>query len=166
MLVHTCPWLMPDCPPLPFPFLVPTVYITTFKDDITNQVHSLIQAYPFSPPPSAAVAGPSTQSLLKQWVSIFFMLPAKLAISYRNKFPFFDKWKETFRFWASGCHVKGPLPPPPLHTRYSYEEMHAPGQNWGVVTWQVLFFLPRVAGFPRPRSHMTWIFRFLVLFAK
>jgi hypothetical protein len=24
------------------------------------------------------------------------------------------------------------------------------------VTWQVLFFLPRVAGFQQPRSHMTW----------
>ncbi len=22
--------------------------------------------------------------------------------------------KETFKFWASGCHVKGPLPPSPL----------------------------------------------------
>ncbi len=28
--------------------------------------------------------------------------------------------KETFKFWASGCHVKRPLPPPP-HTRYCYE---------------------------------------------
>jgi hypothetical protein len=36
----------------------------------------------------------------------------------------------------------------------------------GVVIWQVLFFLPRVAGFPQPRSHMTWIFGFLVLFAE
>jgi hypothetical protein len=40
------------------------------------------------------------------------MLHAKLAISYRNIFTFFDKLKETFKFWASGCHVKGPLHPP------------------------------------------------------
>jgi hypothetical protein len=40
------------------------------------------------------------------------MLPAKLAISYMNMFTFFDKLKETFKFKASGCHVKGPLPPP------------------------------------------------------
>jgi hypothetical protein len=43
------------------------------------------------------------------------MLPAKLAISYRNIFTFFDKLKETFKFWASGCHVKGTLPPPCAH---------------------------------------------------
>jgi hypothetical protein len=34
----------------------------------------------------------------------------------------------------------------------------------GAMTWQVLFFLPRVAGFPRPRSHMTWIFQFFWYF--
>jgi hypothetical protein len=37
------------------------------------------------------------------------MLPAKLAISYMNIFTFFDKLKETFKFWAIGCHFKGPL---------------------------------------------------------
>ncbi len=30
--------------------------------------------------------------------------------------------------------------------------------------WQVQFFLPRVAGFPRLRSHKTWTFGFLVFF--
>jgi hypothetical protein len=40
------------------------------------------------------------------------MLPAKLAISYMNIFTFFDNLKETIKFWAIGCHVKGPLPPP------------------------------------------------------
>jgi hypothetical protein len=45
------------------------------------------------------------------------MLPAKLAISYRNIFTIFDKLKETFKFWASGCRVKGPLPPPPPRTQ-------------------------------------------------
>ncbi len=42
-------------------------------------------------------------------------LPAKLAIRYRNIFSFFDILKRTFKFWASDCHVKGPLPPPPKH---------------------------------------------------
>jgi hypothetical protein len=94
------------------------------------------------------------------------MLPAKLTISYRNIFTFFDKLKETFKFWASSYHVKGPLPPFPPHTRYCYEDLHAPGHKWGAMTWQVLFFLPRVAGFPRPRSHLTWIFGFFVLFSE
>ncbi len=44
------------------------------------------------------------------------MLHAKLAISYMNIFTIFYKLKETLKFWAIGCHVKGPLPPP-LHTR-------------------------------------------------
>ncbi len=44
------------------------------------------------------------------------MLPAKLAISNMNIFTFFDKLKETLKFWDIGCHVKGP-PPPPLCTR-------------------------------------------------
>jgi hypothetical protein len=26
-------------------------------------------------------------------------------------FTFFDKLKETLKFWASGCHFKGHLPP-------------------------------------------------------
>jgi hypothetical protein len=43
------------------------------------------------------------------------MLPAKLTISYRIIFTLFDKLKETFKFWASSCHVKGPLPPPSAH---------------------------------------------------
>jgi hypothetical protein len=34
------------------------------------------------------------------------------------------------------------------------------------MTWQVLFFLPRVAGFSPPKSHRTWIFGFLKLFAE
>ncbi len=49
------------------------------------------------------------------------MLPAKLAIIYRNIFTFFHMLKETSKFWASGCHV----------TRYCYGELRAPGQNWG-----------------------------------
>ncbi len=53
-------------------------------------------AYPSSPPHIQA--------------SILFMLPAKLAISYTNIFPFFKNDK----FWANGCHVKGSLPAP-LH---------------------------------------------------
>jgi hypothetical protein len=76
--------------------------------------------------------------------------------------------KETFKFWANGCHVKGPLPTPPPRTqdtviKSSVRQVRIGG---GGITWQVLFFLPRVAGFPRPRSHMTWIFGFLVLFAE
>jgi hypothetical protein len=34
----------------------------------------------------------------------------------------------------------------------------AKSEQGGGLTWQVLFFLPRVAEFPRPKSHMTWIF--------
>jgi hypothetical protein len=87
------------------------------------------------------------------------MFPAKVAISYMNIFTFFDNLKETVKFWVIGCHVKGPLPPP-LRTK------HQVRTGGGGVTWQVLFFLPRVAGFPRPRSHMNCIFGFLVLFAE
>jgi hypothetical protein len=36
----------------------------------------------------------------------------------------------------------------------------------GAMTWQVLFFLPRVAGFPQPRPHMTWIFGFFGTFCR
>ncbi len=84
------------------------------------------------------------------------MLPAKVAISYMNIFTFFDNLKETIKFWAIGCHVKGPLPPPSVPSVGS--------ELGGAVTWQVLFILPKVAGFPRPRSHMTCIFGFFVLF--
>ncbi len=36
--------------------------------------------------------------------------------NYLNEYVyFFDNLKETFKFQATGCHVKGPLPPPPPH---------------------------------------------------
>jgi hypothetical protein len=54
------------------------------------------------------------------------------------------------------------LPPP--HTKYSYKELRAPGKNLGGRDMVGPIFLPRVAGFPSPRSHMTWTLRFLVLF--
>jgi hypothetical protein len=59
------------------------------------------------------------------------------------------------------------LLPSPLRTQDTVTKsyMHQV-RTRGAVIWQVLFFLHRVAGFPRPRSHMTWIFRFLVLFAE
>jgi hypothetical protein len=94
------------------------------------------------------------------------MLPAKLTISYKNIFTFFDKFKETFKFWASSCQVKG-LSSSPLCTQDTVTKSCVRQvRTGGVVIWQVLFFLPRVAGFPQPRSHMTWIFGFLVLFAE
>ncbi len=57
-------------------------------------------------------------------------------------------------------------PPSPLQTQDTVMQscMHQV-RTGGAITWQVLFFLPRVAVFPQPRSHMTWIFIFLVLFA-
>ncbi len=63
-------------------------------------------------PHTTVVTGPSTQSLLTRYISILFMLPAKLAIIYRNIFTFIYILKETFKLWASSCHVKGPLPLP------------------------------------------------------
>jgi hypothetical protein len=36
----------------------------------------------------------------------------------------------------------------------------------GAVTWQVLFFLPGVAGFPRPRPQMTWVFQIFGTFCR
>jgi hypothetical protein len=41
-----------------------------------------------------------------------------------------DKLKEIFKFWAMGCHVKGPLHPPP-HTRHCYKELRVPDQYLG-----------------------------------
>ncbi len=79
------------------------------------------------------------------------MLPAKLAISFRNIFTFFDKLKETLEFLAIGCHVKGPLPPP-LRIQDITKSCMRQVRTEGAMTWQVLFFLPRVAGFPRPKS--------------
>jgi hypothetical protein len=75
--------------------------------------------------------------------------------------------KETFKFWASGYHVKGPLsPPPPAHKILLGRAACARSEGGGGVRWQVLFFLPRVSGFPWPRSHMTWVFGFFILFAE
>jgi hypothetical protein len=37
-------------------------------------------------------------------------------------------------------------------------------QTRGAITWQVLIFLPMVAGFPQPRSHTTWILIFWYFF--
>jgi hypothetical protein len=85
------------------------------------------------------------------------MLLAKLAISYRNIFTFFDKLKEIFKFWASGCHVKSPLPPPTPHTRCCYGELCALGQLGGR-NMAGPIYLPMDAGFARPRPPMTWIF--------
>jgi hypothetical protein len=83
------------------------------------------------------------------------MLPAKLAISYRNMFTFFDKLKETFKFWACSCHVKGPLTPPLPTQDTVIKSLVCQVRTGGGRDRQVLFFLPRVAGFPQPRSHMT-----------
>jgi hypothetical protein len=55
------------------------------------------------------------------------------------------------------------LPHP--HTRYCYEELHAPGQIWRAMTWQVLFFLLGWQDFHCP-GLMTWIFLFLELFVE
>jgi hypothetical protein len=76
----------------------------------------------------------------------------------------FDKLKETFKFWANCCHVKGSLPPL-LHTQDGVTKSCVRKvKTRGAVTWQIIFFLPSVAGFPWPRSHITWTFGFLVLF--
>ncbi len=93
------------------------------------------------------------------------MLPAKLEISYSNIFIFLYKLKETFKFWANGCLVKDPVPPPPFHTQDTVKKNCVlQVKTKGAVTWQVLIFLLRVAGFQRPRSHMIWTFKFLILF--
>jgi hypothetical protein len=77
------------------------------------------------------------------------MFPVKLTISYRNIFTLFDEIKETFKFWATGYHVKGPLPPP--STQDTVKKSCVPQvKTGGGVIWHVLFFLPRVAEFPRP----------------
>jgi hypothetical protein len=73
-----------------------------------------------------------------------------------NIFTFFENLKETFKFGLLVAMSRA-LSLPPLH--------RAPGQNWGGggMTWQVLFFLSRVAGFPQPSSHMTCNFGFVLL---
>ncbi len=86
------------------------------------------------------------------------MLPAKMTISYKNIFPFFVKLKETFKFWASSCQVKGPSSSPLCTQDTVTKSCVRQVRTGGAMIWQVLFFLPRVAGFPQPRSHMTWIF--------
>ncbi len=93
------------------------------------------------------------------------MLPAKLALSYMNIFTFLEI-KGTFNLWANACHVKCPLAPPRPHRTQDTITKSCMSQvkNRWAVTWQVLFFLPRVAGFPWPRSHMTLTLRFLVCF--
>ncbi len=113
-------------------------------------------AYPLCPPPALVAAGLSAQSLLTQLASVFLLLSTKLAISLKNIFTFFDKLEETLKLKASGCHVKSSLPPPhpTPHSRLNYKELCTSGLNYsrGSVTCQVLFSLPRVAGFPWPRS--------------
>jgi hypothetical protein len=58
-----------------------------------------------------------------------------LAISYMNIFPFFDKLIETFKFWFSGCHVKGPLLPPSTLWYFTKSCAHQVTTR-GAVTWQ------------------------------
>ncbi len=72
-------------------------------------------------------------------------------------------FQEAFKFWVSGCHVKSPLPRPHTQDTVTKSCMRQV-RTEGAVTWQVLFFLPKVAGFPRPRSHMTWVFGFWYFF--
>ncbi len=51
--------------------------------------------------------------------------------------------KETFKFWASGYHIKGPLPPSP-HTQDTVTKSCVRQVRTGEsVKLQVLFFLPR-----------------------
>jgi hypothetical protein len=71
-------------------------------------------------PPTAVVAGSSTRSLLSRYISILFLLPAKLAINYINIFTFFENLKETFKFGllVAMSRALSPLPP-----------HRAPGQN-------------------------------------
>jgi hypothetical protein len=72
----------------------------------------------------------------------------QVAISYMNIFTFFENLKERFKFWAIGCHVKGPLPSPlrtecqartggggPWHGRsyvssLGWQDFHGPGLIW------------------------------------
>jgi hypothetical protein len=61
------------------------------------------------------------------------MLPAKLAISYINIFTSFYQLKNKFKFLASGCRAKGPLPSPPQTqdnvTIMLRRELRVPGQS-------------------------------------
>jgi hypothetical protein len=78
-------------------------------------------------------------------------------------FTFFDKLKETFKF----CYLlpcQRPSPSPLYKQDTVTKSCMSQVTTRGAVTWQVLFFLPRVAGFLWPRSHMTWIFGFLFFF--
>jgi hypothetical protein len=82
--------------------------------------------YPFSPYPHHSCRRTlDTVSIYTISFNIV-MLPAKLAIIYRNIFTFFICYKKHLSFglvvamWALSL-------PPPLHTRYCYEELQAPG---------------------------------------
>ncbi len=114
-------------------------------------------AYPFSPPPTADVAGPSTRSLLSRYVSIFFCCLPSWQLNIWI-YLLFWKLKRNIKFGILVALSRALSLPPSAPSARS--------ELGGAVTWQVLFFLSRVAGFPRPRSHMTCIFGFFFLFAE
>jgi hypothetical protein len=67
---------------------------------------------------------------------------------------------------CTGCHVKGPLPPledtPDTVTKSCTRQVKTRVD----VTWQVLLFLPRVAGFPQPRLHWPGFMDFTAIIIK
>ncbi len=70
--------------------------------------------YPSTLPPTVLVAGLDKVSI--DTISFNIVYVACQVGNYLQKFIyFFYMLKETFKFWASGCHFKGPLPPPLAH---------------------------------------------------
>jgi hypothetical protein len=88
-------------------------------------------AYPSSPPSHHSCCRALNTVSIDTISFNIVHVPCQVSNKLYEYINFFDILKETFKFWANNCHVKDPLPPPPPHTSYCYEELHAPGQNHG-----------------------------------
>ncbi len=109
-------------------------------------------AYPFSPnPPPQLLQGPR-HGLYRHNKFQYCFFACHVGNLLHVYIYFFENLKETFEFvlLVAMSRALSLLPSAPS----------ARSELGGAVTWQVLFFLSRVAGFPRPRSHMTCIFGF------
>ncbi len=125
-----------------------------------------VTSYPFSPPPHLQLSqGPRHSLYWHHKFQYLFMLPAKLAIIYRNIFAFFICLKKHSSFGLLVA-MSWALTPPAHKICTVTKSCMRQVRTGGAMTWQVLFFLPRMAGFSQPRSPMTWIFGVLVLFAE
>ncbi len=71
-------------------------------------------------PPPQLLQGPRHSLYWHNKFQYFLCCLSSWQLVIEDIFTLFDKLKKTFKFWAIGCRVKGPLP--------------APGQNWEALT--------------------------------